>query len=109
MIFVQVVSIHFHHSHSLQFHAVLNLNPKTTPCSLSSIGVTIETTLSEEQTAAHAALISQLADKAASLVETLDMDDQLNFLRIRSHKREIMVSPDKDYLLIVIQNPHATE
>jgi len=43
------------------------------------------------------------------LVETLDTEDQLSFLRIRSNKREIMVSPDKEFLLIVIQNPNATE
>ena len=72
-------------------------------------GITIHSTLDEEQTAAHGALISQLTDKATKLVETLDLDDQLSFLRIRSNKREIMVSPDKEFLLIVIQNPNATE
>jgi len=72
-------------------------------------GATIQSTLNEEQTASHAALLSQLATKARNMVETLDMDDELTFLRIRSHKREIMVAPDKDYLLVVIQNPHATE
>jgi len=72
-------------------------------------GVTIQSTLDEEQTASHSALISQLTDKANMLVETLDTEDQLSFLRIRSNKREIMVSPDKEFLLIVIQNPNATE
>ena len=32
--------------------------------------------------------------------------NDLTFLRIRSKKHEIMVSPDKDYSLIVIQNPN---
>ena len=72
-------------------------------------GVTVQSTLNEEETAAHAALLSQLTDKAAMLVETLDTNDELTFLRIRSKKREIMVSPDKEYLLIVIQNPNASE
>jgi dynein light chain roadblock-type len=40
------------------------------------------------------------------LVETLDPKDELSFLRIRSKNREIMVAPDKEYILIVIQNPH---
>eukprot|EP00586_Coscinodiscus_wailesii_P011223 CAMPEP_0172499896 /NCGR_PEP_ID=MMETSP1066-20121228/132251_1 /TAXON_ID=671091 /ORGANISM="Coscinodiscus wailesii, Strain CCMP2513" /LENGTH=114 /DNA_ID=CAMNT_0013273885 /DNA_START=57 /DNA_END=401 /DNA_ORIENTATION=+ len=76
---------------------------------LSRDGATIQSTLNEDQTAAHAALLSQLASKAHNMVETLDVDDELTFLRIRSHKREVMVAPDKDYLLVVIQNPHATE
>ena len=33
--------------------------------------------------------------------------NDLTFLRIRSKKHEIMVAPDKEYVLIVIQNPHA--
>ena len=35
--------------------------------------------------------------------------NDLTFLRVRSKKHEIMVAPDKDYLLIVIQNPNADE
>lgn len=31
----------------------------------------------------------------------------MTFLRVRSKKHEIMVAPDKDYTLIVIQNPTA--
>lgn len=72
-------------------------------------GATIQSTLSEEQTTAHAALLSQLTKKASILVETLDEGDELTFLRIRSKHREIMVSPDKEFLLVVIQNPHASE
>uniref|UniRef100_A0A7S2I9Y4 Roadblock/LAMTOR2 domain-containing protein n=1 Tax=Helicotheca tamesis TaxID=374047 RepID=A0A7S2I9Y4_9STRA len=72
-------------------------------------GATIQSTLNEEQTLVHAALLSQLAAKATSLVETIDMGDELSFLRIRSRNREIMVAPDKEFLLVVIQNPNATE
>lgn len=37
------------------------------------------------------------------------VQNDLTFLRIRSKKHEIMVAPDKDYLLIVIQNPNAAD
>lgn len=37
------------------------------------------------------------------------LQNDLTFLRVRSKKHEIMVAPDKDYLLIVIQNPNADE
>jgi dynein light chain roadblock-type len=72
-----------------------------------SIGAIIQSSLSEEQSKTHAALISHLSVKASSLVQALDPEDELTFLRIRSQKKEIMVSPDKDYLMIVIQNPSA--
>lgn len=49
--------------------------------------------------------MSQLSDKARSVVRDLDPGNDLTFLRIRSKKHEIMVAPDKDFILIVIQNP----
>lgn len=63
--------------------------------------------LSQEDTDTYAALISQLSLKANGIVRTLDEADSLTFLRLRSTKHEIMVAPDKDYILIVIQNPHS--
>ena len=60
--------------------------------------------LSPEETTNYAAHISQLASKARGVVRTLDPTNDLTFLRVRSKKHEIMVSPDKDYNLIVIQN-----
>ena len=69
----------------------------------------MHTSLTEEQSKAHAALVSQLTLKASILVESLDPDDELSFLRIRSQKKEIMVAPDKDFLMLVIQNPDAVE
>ena len=40
-----------------------------------------------------------------SFHRTLDDGDELAFLRVRSKKHEIMIAPDKDYILVVIQNP----
>jgi dynein light chain roadblock-type len=40
------------------------------------------------------------------VVRTLDENDELAFLRIRSKKHEIMIAPDKDYVLVVIQAPN---
>ena len=74
---------------------------------VNSEGQILKSTLTPEQSAEHAALLSQLASKARSIVRTLDSSNDLSFLRIRSKKNEILVAPDKDFLLIVIQNPHA--
>jgi hypothetical protein len=48
----------------------------------------------------------QLALKAAGVVRTLDESDELAFLRVRSKKHEIMIAPDKEYILVVVQTPN---
>ncbi|TPX34205.1 hypothetical protein SmJEL517_g03100 [Synchytrium microbalum] len=63
-------------------------------------GIPIRTTLDAEKTVQHAALITQLTAKARSVVRDLDPQNDLTFLRIRSKKHEIMVAPDKEYILI---------
>eukprot|EP01086_Lenisia_limosa_P014464 TRINITY_DN4505_c0_g1_i1.p1 TRINITY_DN4505_c0_g1~~TRINITY_DN4505_c0_g1_i1.p1 ORF type:complete len:114 (-),score=15.87 TRINITY_DN4505_c0_g1_i1:47-340(-) len=68
-------------------------------------GIPIRSTLDQAVTVQHAALLTQLTSKARSAVRDLDPQNDLTFLRLRSKKHEIMVAPEKDYLLIVIQNP----
>ena len=41
----------------------------------------------------------------SSTVNELDSQNDLVFLRVRIKKYEIMVAPDHEYMLIVIQNP----
>ena len=53
----------------------------------------------------YAELIPQLASMARSLVRDLDPQNDLQFLRIRSNMHEIMVYSDKDFTLLVIQDP----
>ena len=72
-------------------------------------GVPIKSTLSSEDTVQHAALFTQLASKARSVIRTLDPQNDLTFLRVRSKKHEIMIAPDKDYLLFVVQNPNSED
>eukprot|EP00736_Rhodelphis_marinus_P007858 Rmarinus@m.21626 len=80
---------------------------------VNSDGIVIRSTLDSagsssngnSQSNQYAALITQLAAKARSAVRDLDPQNDLTFLRIRSKKHEIMVAPDNEYMLIVIQNP----
>ncbi|KAM9228010.1 dynein light chain roadblock-type 2 [Leptosomus discolor] len=67
-------------------------------------GIPIRTTLDNSTTVQYAGLLHQLTMKARSTVRDIDPQNDLTFLRIRSKKHEIMVAPDKNYLLIVIQN-----
>lgn len=39
------------------------------------------------------------------MIRDLDPTNDLTFLRIKTHNDEIMVAPDKDYMLIVVQGP----
>ena len=68
-------------------------------------GIPIRTSLDNSTTVQYAGLIHSLTDKAKSTVRDIDPQNDLTFLRIRSKKHEIMVAPDKEYMLIVIQNP----
>uniref|UniRef100_A0A667HWL5 Dynein light chain roadblock-type 2 n=1 Tax=Lynx canadensis TaxID=61383 RepID=A0A667HWL5_LYNCA len=80
---------------------VKTFNPKVTLVT----GIPIRTTLDNSTTVQYAGLLHQLTMKAKSTVRDIDPQNDLTFLRIRSKKHEIMVAPDKEYLLIVIQNP----
>ena len=43
------------------------------------------------------------------MIRTLDPTNDLTFLRVRSKKHEIMIAPQEDYILFVIQNPNKEE
>lgn len=70
-----------------------------------SEGVPIKTSLDNTTTTQYAGLMTQLVERARNTVRDIDPTNDLTFLRIRSKKNEIMIAPDKEYLLIVIQNP----
>lgn len=53
--------------------------------------------------------LSSLARQARNLVRDLDPSNDLTFLRITCKKYEMMIAPDKDYFLIVIQTPGEEE
>ncbi|KAM9444461.1 dynein light chain roadblock-type 1 [Clarias gariepinus] len=72
---------------------------------VNSEGIPIKTTLDNSSTVQYAGLLHQLVMKARSTVRDIDPQNDLTFLRVRSKKNEIMIAPDKDYFLIVIQNP----
>jgi len=68
-------------------------------------GIPIRTTLDNSTTVQHSGLLHQLTQKARSVVREIDPQNDLTFIRIRTKKHEIMIAPDKDYNMVVIQNP----
>lgn len=74
-----------------------NPNPKHS-------GVPVKSSLDNSTTAQYSNLLKVLSEKARSVVRDLDPSNDLTFLRVRSRKHEIMVSPEKDFTIMVIQN-----
>ncbi|XP_050532785.1 dynein light chain roadblock-type 2-like [Daktulosphaira vitifoliae] len=72
---------------------------------VNSEGIAIKSTLDNTTSVQYAGLIQQLTDKARSVVRDLDPSNDLMFLRMRTKKHEIIVAPDKEFIMIVIQNP----
>ncbi|XP_032999108.1 dynein light chain roadblock-type 2-like [Lacerta agilis] len=67
--------------------------------------IPIRTTLDNSTPVQYTGLLHQLMIKAKSTVRNIDPQTDLTFLGIRSKNHGMMVAPDKEYLLIVIQNP----
>ncbi|KAK0090955.1 hypothetical protein PV326_003961 [Microctonus aethiopoides] len=72
---------------------------------VNSEGIPIKSTMDNTTTVQYSGLISGLCDKARSVVRDLDPTNDLTFLRARTKKNEIMIAPDKEFMLIVVQNP----
>ncbi|XP_029992382.1 dynein light chain roadblock-type 2-like [Sphaeramia orbicularis] len=70
---------------------------------VNSQGIPIRTTFDNVSTARYAELVRPLTMLARSTVRSLDPENDLTFLRIRSKKDEIMIGLDNDFLVIVIQ------
>jgi dynein light chain roadblock-type len=69
---------------------------------LNSKGDILQSTWDSEHQLHHAAALSGIVRQAGSLLQG---EDPLSFITIRSRQREILVAPDGDYLLVVLQNP----
>ena len=52
---------------------------------------------------AYAIRLSELAITARSLVRDLDPKNDLTFLRVMCKQYDMMIAPDRDYFLIVVQ------
>ena len=72
---------------------------------VNSEGIPIRTTLDNSTMVSYAGLMHQLCAKAWSCIRDIDPQNDLTFCRIRTRKYEIMLAPDKEYILIVIQQP----
>ncbi|EDO45898.1 predicted protein [Nematostella vectensis] len=72
-------------------------------------GVAIRSTMDNSTTQIYLSNIQSMTQMARSAVRDLDPLNDLKFLRIRSRKYEILVAPENDYTLIVIQSYDAKD
>jgi dynein light chain roadblock-type len=60
--------------------------------------------MNAHDTQKYSQLISELTERAKSMIREFDCENDLIFLRVRTKKNEVMIAPDNEYLLIVIQD-----
>jgi dynein light chain roadblock-type len=72
--------------------------------SVKLVGLPIRSTFEKQDTAKYCALIKQLTGKGNDVIQNLDTSSTLTFLRVRTEKYEIHISPEKEYVLMVIQD-----
>ena len=68
-------------------------------------GIPIRSTFSHAQTTLYVGLIHGFTSKAKACIKEMDHQNDVTFLRLRSHKDEILVAPDKEFTMIVVQKP----
>ncbi|KAK7196779.1 Dynein light chain roadblock-type protein [Novymonas esmeraldas] len=62
------------------------------------------TEASRELAVQYAALFQPLAMSAKTVLQDIDSNNELQLIRLRSRKDEIIVAPDSKYMLIIIQD-----
>lgn len=72
-------------------------------------GVAIKSTMGQNETIEYGSLITQFYTKAQATIKSLHAEEDITFVRIRSKKHEIMIAPDREFSLIVLQNPSNDE
>ncbi|KAF9978122.1 Dynein light chain roadblock-type 2 [Actinomortierella ambigua] len=74
---------------------------------VNQLGLMIRSTLDAALAKQYASLMSELVRMARESVTQLDAQNELTFLRIRTKKHEIMICPEREYLMIVVQTPES--
>lgn len=76
---------------------------------LELVGVPLRSTFDSKQTIQFSSLVSMLTRKARTFVRDVEPLNDLEFFRLVSAKTELLVSPGKDYILVVIQDLKLSE
>lgn len=72
---------------------------------LNQEGAPVKSSLDTKTTEAYASMMHELVATARRLFMDADPNNDLTFMRMRTRKHEIMVAPDKQYVLVVVHHP----
>lgn len=64
--------------------------------------IPIKSTLDETDTNVWAALVGKVVTKARAVGNSIQDDNDLTIIRIRTTKTEVMIAPGKDYVMVAI-------
>jgi dynein light chain roadblock-type len=67
--------------------------------------ILVSSASTEEGVPKQAKCMKQLVEVAAKLIHTLDPNDTVSFVQVRSKQHEVMLAPHNDYVLAVLQDP----
>ena len=65
----------------------------------------MKSTLESSLSAQYSVMVSKLCERANAIVRDLDPSNELTYLRLRSKKHEVLIAPETEFILIVVQNP----
>ncbi|XP_013871868.1 dynein light chain roadblock-type 1-like [Austrofundulus limnaeus] len=68
-------------------------------------GIVIRSSLDIESARQYACHVHRLVMKTRSTMQVIEPQSDLTILKVLSKKNEILIAPDKDYLVIIIQDP----
>lgn len=67
-------------------------------------GIPIKTSLSDNGVAVqYAALVTRLTEKLRAVIKEMDASNEFRWIRIRTVKEEITVAPEKEFVVVVVQ------
>ncbi|KAH8298324.1 hypothetical protein KR018_005023 [Drosophila ironensis] len=72
---------------------------------LDPAAIPIKTTMDYTLTVQYAAMVNTLAIKAAKMVSSLDANNELVNIRLRTLVHEVIIVVSENYIIIVVQNP----
>ena len=72
-------------------------------------GGVLRTNMDVSSTQLYASRYQHLIEKAHIVVREMDPRNELQFLRVRTRKYEVMVAPQEEFILLVTQNPVQAE
>lgn len=69
-------------------------------------GIPMKTSIPEESVAVqYAALLTRFVQKVKASVKAIDPFNDMKWARLRSDREEIVITPEKEFIVAVIQKP----